>query len=44
MTHMMTHRYLVVEQMFVVRALSLKKINQLLVGLGLARVEQLELN
>merc|ERR1712131_282887 len=37
------NQHLVVEQMFVVRALTLKKINQLLVGLELARVEELVL-
>ena len=43
-THMVIHRYLVVELMSVVSVLTLKKINQLLVGLGLVRVGKLELN
>ena len=44
MSHMLSHSNLVVELMFVVQALTLKKINQLLVGLGLVLVAQLELN
>ena len=40
----MSHSNLVVEQQFVVQVLSLKKINRLLVGLGLVLVGQLESN